>query len=167
MKQAIFPGTFDPVTNGHLDIVQRALSICEHLVVAVAGNPPKEPLFSTDERTAMITETVRGYGDRVSVRAFPGLLVSFAREVGIHLVIRGVRGVSDFEDEFRMALANRRLFPQFETLFLMPSARYTYLSASLVREVARMGGDIGTFVPPEVHARLKDKLGRARTRRER
>ena len=158
MKQAIFPGTFDPVTNGHLDIVQRALSICEHLVVAVAGNPPKEPLFSTDERTAMITETVRGYGDRVSVRAFPGLLVSFAREVGIHLVIRGVRGVSDFEDEFRMALANRRLFPQFETLFLMPSEIYTYLNSSLVKEIARLGGDLSHFVPPAVERALQEKL---------
>ena len=158
MKQAIFPGTFDPVTNGHLDIVQRALSICEHLVVAVAGNPPKEPLFSTDERTAMITETVRGYDDRVSVRAFPGLLVSFAREVGIHLVIRGVRGVSDFEDEFRMALANRRLFPQFETLFLMPSEIYTYLNSSLVKEIARLGGDLSHFVPPAVERALQEKL---------
>jgi len=158
LKQAIFPGTFDPVTNGHLDIVQRALSICEHLVVAVAGNPPKEPLFSTDERTAMITETVRGYGDRVSVRAFPGLLVSFAREVGIHLVIRGVRGVSDFEDEFRMALANRRLFPQFETLFLMPSEIYTYLNSSLVKEIARLGGDLSHFVPPAVERALQEKL---------
>jgi len=158
LKQAIFPGTFDPVTNGHLDIVQRALSICEHLVVAVAGNPPKEPLFSTDERTAMITETVRGYDDRVSVRAFPGLLVSFAREVGIHLVIRGVRGVSDFEDEFRMALANRRLFPQFETLFLMPSEIYTYLNSSLVKEIARLGGDLSHFVPPAVERALQEKL---------
>jgi pantetheine-phosphate adenylyltransferase len=158
LKQAIFPGTFDPVTNGHLDLVQRAMHICEHLVVAVAGNPPKEPLFSTDERTAMITEAVRGYGDRVSVRAFPGLLVSFAREIGIHLVIRGVRGVSDFEDEFRMALANRRLFPQFETLFLMPSEIYTYLNSSLVKEIARLGGDLSHFVPPAVERALQEKL---------
>lgn len=158
MKKTIFPGTFDPVTNGHLDLIQRALSICEHLVVAVAGNPPKAPLFSTDERTAMMTEAVRGHGDRVSVRAFPGLLVDFAREVGIHLVIRGVRGVSDFEDEFRMALANRRLFPQFETLFLMPSEIYTYLNSSLVKEIARLGGELSHFVPPAVERVLQEKL---------
>ncbi|MCX7021893.1 MAG: pantetheine-phosphate adenylyltransferase [bacterium] len=158
MKQTIFPGTFDPVTNGHLDLVQRALHICEHLVVAVAGNPPKQPLFSTEERTAMIAEAVGGYGDRVSVRAFPGLLVDFAREIGIHLVIRGVRGVADFEDEFRMALANRRLFPQFETLFLMPSEIYTYLNSSLVKEIARLGGDLSHFVPPAVERALQEKL---------
>jgi len=158
LKQAIFPGTFDPVTNGHLDIAQRALHICEHLVVAVAGNPPKEPLFSTDERTAMMTEAVRGHGDRVKVMSFPGLLVDFAREVGVHLVIRGVRGVSDFEDEFRMALANRRLFTRFETLFLMPSEIYTYLNSSLVKEIARLGGDLSHFVPLAVERALQEKL---------
>jgi len=158
MKQAIFPGTFDPVTNGHLDLIQRALPICDHLVVAVAANPPKKPLFSTEERTTMMAEAVRRHKDRVSVRAFPGLLVDFAREVGIPLVIRGVRGVSDFEDEFRMALANRRLFPEFETLFLMPSEIYSYLNSSLVKEIGRLGGDLSHFVPPAVERKLRERL---------
>ena len=158
MKRAIFPGTFDPVTNGHLDIVKRALHICGHLVVAVAANPAKGPLFSSDERVEMMSAATRSYGERVSIRPFPGLLVDFAREIGIHLVIRGVRGVADFEDEFRMALANRRLFPEFETLFLMPSEIYTYLNSSLVKEIARLGGDASHFVPEAVVRALKEKL---------
>ena len=158
MKKAIFPGTFDPVTNGHLDIVKRALHICEHLVVGVAANPAKGPLFSPEQRVEMMKEVIRFHGERVSVRAFPGLLVDFAREIGIHLVIRGVRGVTDFEDEFRMALANRRLFPEFETLFLMPSEIYTYLNSSLVKEIARLGGDLSHFVPETVERALKAKL---------
>lgn len=158
MKKAIFPGTFDPVTNGHLDIVKRAVHICEHLVVGVAANPAKGPLFSPEQRVEMMTEAIRSHGERVSVLAFPGLLVDFAREIGIHLVIRGVRGVIDFEDEFRMALANRRLFPEFETLFLMPSEIYTYLNSSLVKEIARLGGDLSHFVPETVERALKAKL---------
>ncbi len=158
MKKAIFPGTFDPVTNGHLDIVKRALHICKHLVVGVAANPAKGPLFSPEQRVEMMTEAIRSHGERVSVRAFPGLLVDFAREIGIHLVIRGVRGVTDFEDEFRMTLANRRLFPEFETIFLMPSEIFTYLNSSLVKEIARLGGDLSHFVPEMVERALKAKL---------
>lgn len=158
MKKAIFPGTFDPVTNGHLDIIKRALHICEHLVVAVAANPAKGSLFSPEQRVEMMTEAIRSHGERVSVRAFPGLLVNFAREIGIHIVIRGVRGVADFEDEFRMALANRRLFGEFETLFLMPSEIYTYLNSSLVKEIARLGGELSHFVPETVKRALKAKL---------
>jgi pantetheine-phosphate adenylyltransferase len=158
LRQAIFPGTFDPVTNGHLDIVQRALHICDDLVVAVAVEPAKGPLFSPEERVEMMVEATAPYGDRVRVRSFPGLLVDFAREIGIHIVIRGVRGVADFEDEFRMALANRRLFGEFETLFLMPSEIYTYLNSSIVKEIARLGGDLSHFVPPTVERALQAKL---------
>jgi len=161
LKKAIFPGTFDPVTNGHLDIIKRALHICEHLVVVIAANPAKIPLFSPEQRVEMMTEAIRFHGERVSVRAFPGLLVDFAREIGIHLVIRGVRGVIDFEDEFRMALANRRLFPEFETLFLMPSEIYTYLNSSLVKEIARLGGELSHFVPEAVERALKAKLAKS------
>jgi len=158
LHTAIFPGTFDPVTNGHLDIVARALDICEHLVIAIARNPGKGPLFSVDKRVEMMTTSVEKHGKRVSVESFDGLLVEFASKREIHAIIRGVRGVSDFEDEFRMALANRRLCPEIETLFLMPSDIYTYLNSSLVKEIARLNGDPSPFVPPHVARALVEKL---------
>ncbi len=158
MHTAVFPGTFDPVTNGHLDIIERALDVCEHLIVAVAGNPGKGPLFSIQERVEMMTTAVAVHGDRVSIASFDSLLVDFASKRGIRAIIRGVRGVSDFEDEFRMALANRRLCPEIETLFLMPSDIYTYLNSGLVKEIARLNGDPTPFVPPHVARALVEKL---------
>ena len=158
-KSAIYPGSFDPITNGHEDIVRRTLEFCETVVVAVGhrATQPKQGLFSIDERV----ELIRGvFADepRVEVAAFTGLLVDFARERGVHLIVRGLRAVSDFEYEFQMALMNRDLNPDIETLFLAPDARYSYLSASLVREIASLGGDVGTFVAPAVKERLLKKL---------
>jgi pantetheine-phosphate adenylyltransferase len=161
MKNAVFAGTFDPVTNGHIDLVRRALRVMERLHVAVADRPEKGVLFDQEERVAMIREAV-GSEPRLHVEAFQGLLVDYAKERGIGIIVRGLRFVSDFEYEFQMALMNRRLNPDVETLFLMPSETYTYLNSTLVKEIARHGGDVGAFVPPGVAARLKTALGKKR-----
>jgi pantetheine-phosphate adenylyltransferase len=161
MKRAVFAGTFDPVTFGHLDLMRRALRLVDHLTVAVAARPEKGVLFSQEERVAMIQEALDSES-RLTVEGFSGLLVSYARERGIEIIIRGIRFVSDFEYEFQMALMNRRLDPEVETLFLMPSETYTYVNSTLVREIARHGGPIDGFVPPGVAARLKARLGRER-----
>jgi len=158
MKRAVFAGTFDPVTFGHLDLMRRALRLVEHLTVAVAARPEKGVLFSQEERVTMIQEALDSES-RLTVEGFSGLLVSYARERGIEIIIRGIRFVSDFEYEFQMALMNRRLDPDVETLFLMPSETYTYVNSTLVREIARHGGPIDGFVPPGVAARLKARLG--------
>ncbi|MBD3372308.1 MAG: pantetheine-phosphate adenylyltransferase [Candidatus Coatesbacteria bacterium] len=159
MRTALFPGTFDPVTNGHLDIIGRALAIFERLVIAVAANPAKGPLFRLEERVSMMKAAAAPHDGSIEVRPFKGLLVDFARELDINVVIRGVRGVGDFEDEFRMALANRKLNPEMETIFLMPSEIYTYLNSSLVKEIARLGGELAPFVPAPVAAALRAKMG--------
>ena len=158
-RAAIYPGSFDPLTNGHLAILQRGLQLFDRLVIAVANNPSKAPLFSVAERTALIRATV-GDDPRVEVDAFEGLLVDYARAKGIHTVLRGLRAASDFEYEFQLANMNRKLFPEFESVFVMTGEDYFFVSARLVREVAHFGGDVTAFVPPNVLAALRAKLAR-------
>ncbi len=159
-KLAIYPGTFDPITYGHLDILKRAAGIFDTVIMAVAYNMPKKPLFSVEERVEMIEECVREMGlSNVQVEAFSSLLISYAREKGAKVVIRGLRAVSDFEYEFQMALMNRKLYPDIETLFMMPSEQYTYVSSRIVKEIALYGGTVGCLVPPKVAERLYRKLG--------
>jgi len=156
-RTALFPGTFDPFTNGHLDLVRRAVRLFDRVVVAVADNPAKGVLFPLEERVAMCraaTRAMRG----VSVVSFDDLVVGCARRVGAQVMIRGLRAVSDFEYEFQMALMNRRLSADLEVAFLMPSQTYTYLNATLVKEVARLGGDVSGLVPRVVERRLRARL---------
>ena len=159
-RVAIYAGSFDPVTHGHEDIMLRSLEFVERLVVAVATNVAKQPLFSVDERVALVRAAMAGRA-RIDVQAFGGLLVDFARQVGASLLIRGLRAVSDFEYEYQMALMNRHLSPKLETVFMIPSLDTTYISASLVREVARFGGDVSSLVHPEVARALRTKFARA------
>ena len=163
-RVAIFAGSFDPVTHGHLDLMRRALGIADRLVVGVAVNATKQPLFTLEERSSLIREALgapaTGARPRVEVRSFQGLLVDFARQVGATVSIRGLRTVSDFDYEFQMALMNRHLAPDVETVFLAPSAGTTFLSSSLVREVARLGGTVHGLVPPNVEAALLARFAR-------
>ena len=154
---AIYAGSFDPITRGHEDLIHRSLEFVDTLVVAVATNSSKSPLFSIEERVALIREAM-GNDEHIQVRSFGGLTVDFAREVGASLLIRGLRAVSDFEYEYQMALMNRHLSPQLETVFMVPSLDTTYISASLVREVARYGGDVNDLVPPVVADALRAKM---------
>ncbi|MHB1863706.1 MAG: pantetheine-phosphate adenylyltransferase [Gemmatimonadaceae bacterium] len=154
---AIYAGSFDPVTRGHEDLMLRSLGFVDRLIVAVATNVAKEPLFSVAERMALIRESV-GDEPRIDVRAFSGLLVDFARDAGATLFIRGLRAVSDFEYEYQMALMNRHLRPNLETVFMVPSLDTTYISASLVREIARFGGDVSGLVHPSAAAALRRKF---------
>ncbi|RKY59869.1 MAG: pantetheine-phosphate adenylyltransferase [Candidatus Latescibacterota bacterium] len=158
MRLALYPGTFDPITYGHLDIVHRALKLFDRLIVVVAENPQKKSLFSLEERLEMVREAVRGL-DRVSVDKLEGLLADKVSRTGACAVVRGLRAVTDFEYEFEMALTNRTLNPEIETVFLMTSMEYIYLRSSLVKEVASLGGDVSHFVPPFVERKLKEKLG--------
>jgi pantetheine-phosphate adenylyltransferase len=153
MKHAVFAGTFDPVTNGHLDLMRRALRVVDRLTVAVAERPEKGVLFSQEDRVAMIREGMTGES-RLTVEPFSGLLVDYARSRDAAIIVRGLRFVSDFEYEFQMALMNRRLNDGIETIFLMPSETNTFLNSTLVKEIARAGGPVGSFVPPHVEARL-------------
>jgi len=155
---AIYAGSFDPITRGHEDLMRRSLEFVDRLVVAVAVNSAKTPLFTVEERVALIRETVRGE-ERIEVQSFGGLLVDFARDVGASLLIRGLRAVSDFEYEYQMALMNRHLSPRLETVFMVPSLDTTYISASLVREVARYGGQVSDLVHPTVAEALRGRLG--------
>ena len=157
MKRAIYPGSFDPVTNGHLDVVERARKLFDEVIVAVAHNDEKQPLFSLQERLGLLQETV-GKFERVQISQFEGLLVEFALAQKANAVIRGLRAVSDFEFEFQMALMNRKLRDNVETIFLMPKEEYTYLSSRLVKEIARLGGDVSKFVPPVVASALGKKF---------
>lgn len=150
---ALFPGSFDPFTNGHLDLTRRAAALSDRVVVAVAHNPAKSGLFTPEERIALIAASVRDLRN-VEVIAFSGLLVDCARQIGAQTIIRGLRAVSDFEFEFQMALMNRRLAPGIEVVFLMPSQEYTYLNSTLVKEVARHGGRVRGLVPPVVEREL-------------
>jgi pantetheine-phosphate adenylyltransferase len=155
---AIFPGSFDPITNGHLDIVGRSLRVFDAVRVAILVNPDKHPLFSVDERLALIREAYRG-NRRVEVDTFSGLLVDYAEAVGASVIVRGIRAISDFEFEFQMALMNRRLNPRIETVFMMPAESYSYLSSRLVKEVFQLGGKVTGLVPPVVERRLREKYG--------
>jgi len=155
-RTAIFPGSFDPITNGHLDIIGRGLKVFERVIIATLVNAEKRSLFTTEERVEIIREAYRG-NPRVSVDSFSGLLVDYAMRVGAGVIVRGLRAISDFEYEFQMALMNRHLNPDFETVFMMPAEHYSYLSSRLVKEVFQLGGDVGTLVPPVVERRLREK----------
>jgi pantetheine-phosphate adenylyltransferase len=154
---AVYAGSFDPITRGHEDLIQRSCEFVDKLVVAVANNSSKKPLFSPDERVALIRHATAD-NPRVEVRQFQGLLVNFAREVGASLIIRGLRAVADFEYEFQMALMNRQLSPGLETVFMVPSVETTYISSSIIREVAQFGGDLDGLVHPVVAEALKAKF---------
>jgi pantetheine-phosphate adenylyltransferase len=160
-RTAIYPGSFDPLTNGHLAIIQRGLKVFDRLIVAVANNPEKRPLFTADERKAMIAGAV-GDDPRVEVDSFDALLVEYVRRKGVHTVLRGLRAVSDFEYEFQIANMNRHLDPGLETVFVMTGEDYFFVSARIVREVATFGGDVTAFVPPNVLAELGRKLASRR-----
>jgi pantetheine-phosphate adenylyltransferase len=157
MRRAIYPGSFDPVTNGHLDVIERGRKLFDQVIVAVANNDEKQPLFSLEERLALLRETA-GRMDNVQIAEFSGLLVEFAQAKNAGAVIRGLRAVSDFEFEFQMALMNRKLDAAVETIFLMPKEEYTYLSSRIVKEIARLGGDISSFVPSGVAKALRTKF---------
>jgi len=157
MRTALYAGSFDPITRGHEDLMVRSLQYVDRLVVAVATNSSKNPIFSVQERVELIREAVSNE-PRISVKSFDGLLVEFAAREGAQLLIRGLRAVSDFEYEYQMALMNRHLSPKLETVFMVPSLETTYISASLVREIARYGGDVSSLVHPAVAAALKARL---------
>ncbi len=162
-RTGFYPGTFDPPTNGHLDVIHRAIRLVDSLIVAVAANPGKETLFDIGERVAMLEAELAGItdgdGGRVRVRPFDNLLMDFVAEVETAVIIRGLRAVSDFEYEFQMAGMNARLNPGVETVFLMASDRHQFISSKLVKEIGRLGGDVGHFVPPGVGKRLAERLG--------
>jgi pantetheine-phosphate adenylyltransferase len=156
---AVYPGSFDPIHNGHLDVIERLLPGWDEVVVAVLNNETKSPLFTVAERVEMIGELVAGHPS-CRVESFSGLLVDFMDHLGARLVVRGLRAVSDFETEFQMALMNRRLNPRVETVFMMPREDYSYLSSRLLKEVFNLGGDLAGLAPPPVIERMKEKLGR-------
>ncbi|HET6279075.1 MAG TPA: pantetheine-phosphate adenylyltransferase [Candidatus Polarisedimenticolia bacterium] len=151
---AVYPGTFDPITNGHLDIIGRGVGLFDRIIVALLKNADKEPLFSLEERLEIVSGVVKRFPN-VRVESFDGLLIDYARSVGAGAIVRGLRALSDFEYEFQMALMNRRLGPDLETVFMMPSEAYSYVSSRLVREVVGLGGDVSGLVPQEVLDRLK------------
>lgn len=155
--KAIYPGTFDPPTNGHVDLIQRGSKLFDHLTVAVLNNPGKDPLFTVSERMEMLGEATRNLGN-VSVSMFNGLMVDFARQHGATAVLRGIRAITDYEYEFQMALMNRRLAPDVETVFLQPAGRYSFVSSRMVKEVFSFGGDITGLVPPNVLKRLRNRI---------
>ncbi len=157
MKRVIYPGTFDPVTNGHIDIVKRAVDLFDEVVVTVAVNPTKQPLFTTEERVEMLNESLKDFKS-VTIDSFDGLVVEHAKQVGAIGIIRGLRQISDFEFEFQMALMNRKLAGDITTIFLMPHERYTYLNSTVIRNLASLHADVSNFVPPNVHEALKNKF---------
>ena len=157
MIKVVYPGTFDPFTCGHEDLVRRASRVFDHVIVGVADSESKRPMFSAAERVAMARETLAALPN-VEVTGFSALLMDFVRQQGAKIILRGLRAVSDFEYEFQMAGMNRNLYPEVETLFLTPGEQYTFISATIVREIARFGGDVSQFVHPLVHARLKAKF---------
>jgi pantetheine-phosphate adenylyltransferase len=161
-RVGIYPGTFDPITNGHTDIILRATKLVDRLVLGVARNIGKGPLFSTDERVAIVKEEIANFADaetrkRIEVRSYDNLLMHFAMEVGATMIVRGLRAVSDFEYEFQMAGMNNRLNPTIETVFLMASDKYQFISSRLVKEIAQLGGDVTHFVSPTVAARITER----------
>jgi len=154
---AVYPGTFDPITNGHLDILSRGGKMFDRIVVAILRNPDKDPLFPLEERMEILKAVVSRWSN-VSVESFEGLLVDFARDRGAQVIVRGLRALSDFEYEFQMTLMNQRLEPGIQTVFMMPSEAYSYVSSRLVKEVARLGGDVTGLVPEDVASRLKKRF---------
>ncbi|MDH3335657.1 MAG: pantetheine-phosphate adenylyltransferase [Rhodospirillaceae bacterium] len=161
MRTGIYPGTFDPVTNGHMDIISRATKVVDHLIVAIAVNAGKEPLFSLGERVAMVEEDIASLGNpNISVKPFDNLLMDFVSDMGANVIIRGLRAVSDFEYEFQMAGMNSRLNPAIETVFLMASDRHQFISSRFVKEIGLLGGDIRHFVSPAVASHMKDKFAK-------
>jgi pantetheine-phosphate adenylyltransferase len=155
--KAIYPGTFDPPTNGHLDLIARGSKLFEHLTVAILNNPVKNPLFTVEERVEMLNESTRQLGN-ISVATFEGLMVDFARQNGATAVLRGIRAITDYEYEFQMALMNRRLAPEIETVFLQPAGRYSFVSSRLVKEVVSFGGKVDGLVPSNVAKRLVGRM---------
>lgn len=156
--KAVCPGSFDPITNGHLDIIERAAQMFPGVVVGVLENPSKRPLFSPEERVNLIRTAVK-HLKNVEVECFSGLLIDFTRKVGSNLIVKGLRAISDFEIEFQMALNNKRMAPEIETIFMMTKNEYSFLSSSMVKEIIQFGGDIHGLVPPGVEAALKQKYG--------
>lgn len=154
---AIYPGSFDPITNGHLDLIERGARLCDRLIVSILRNEDKKPLFTVEERMEMLREVVRGY-PHVVVDSFDGLLVDHARQKGATVILRGIRAISDYEYELQMALMNRRLCPSIETVFLMAGEAYSFISSRLVKQVIALGGNISGLVPPSVEVRLKDRV---------
>ena len=155
---ALYPGTFDPPTNGHLDLVERGARLFDHLIVAILSNPGKDPLFTVEERVEMLKESTAALKN-VSVATFDGLMVEFARKQGVSAVLRGIRAISDYEYEFQMALMNRRIAPEIETVFLQPAGRYSFVSSRMLKEVFSFGGDVSGLVPPNVLKRLRGRMG--------
>jgi pantetheine-phosphate adenylyltransferase len=157
---ALYPGTFDPPTNGHVDLIQRGAKLFDHLTVAILNNPEKNPLFTVEERVEMLKE-VTGTLANVSIATFDGLMVEFARREGASAVLRGIRAISDYEYEFQMALMNRRLAPEIETVFLQPAGRYSFVSSRMLKEVFSFGGDVTGLVPPNVLKRLRGRISKS------
>ena len=155
---ALYPGTFDPPTNGHLDLIERGSKLFDRLIVAILNNPGKDPLFTVEERVEMLKESTAALKN-VSVATFDGLMVEFARKQGAKAVLRGIRAISDYEYEFQMALMNRRLAPEIETVFLQPAGRYSFVSSRMLKEVFSFGGDVSGLVPPNVLKRLRGRIG--------
>jgi pantetheine-phosphate adenylyltransferase len=156
--KALYPGTFDPPTNGHVDLITRGSKLFGELTVGILVNPVKNPLFTVDERVEMLAEATKSLGN-VSVATFDGLMVDFARQLGATAVLRGIRAISDYEHEFQMALMNRRLAPEIETVFLQPAGRYSFVSSRMLKEVFSFGGEVSGLVPPNVLKRLKNRIG--------
>jgi len=163
MRRAIYPGSFDPVTNGHLDIIERGCKLFDEIIIAILVNPEKQPFFSIDERREMLAEVLNGIeqgGCNVRIDDFQGLLVHYAVAQQAHAIVRGIRAISDYEYELQMALMNRRLEPTIETVFMMPAETYSYVSSRLVKEVFQLGGELEGLVPPIVENRMKEKIKR-------
>lgn len=159
MNTALYPGTFDPMTFGHMDLATRALKIFDRVVVAIGVNPQKDPIFSVEERADMIRTALDD--DRIEVDFYEGLTVHYAERRGIHVVIRSLRTLDEFESEIAMTTANRLMFPDFESIYLPPSSQYAHISSSLVRVIAQFGGDLAPFVPPHIEARLREVFGQS------
>ena len=168
MRRAIYPGSFDPVTNGHLDIIERGCKLFDEIIISILVNPEKKPFFTVEERREMLNEVLSSIshsGCTLKVDSFEGLLVNYAVAQQAHVIVRGIRAISDYEYELQMALMNRRLEPGIETVFMMPAETYTYVSSRLVKEVFQLGGAVEGLVPPPVEKRMKEKMNRNRTER--